>query len=171
MLPAANVLCGAKLRICRHLLQLLRRLACTCPYEVAGFLLGRVSGSTLEASVAVLGCNVSEDPERSFLVDGRTLYRVVLMSERGGLHVVAVFHTHPAGAPFLSGADLRGMEAWPTVWLVVGCGGVGAWAPCGPGVAWVELEPVLQGCELVESGCSPCPGRAIGNASSAPRSL
>ena len=40
-------------------------------------------------------------------------------AEERGLEVVGIFHSHLKCPPRPSGRDLRGMELWPVVWLIV----------------------------------------------------
>ncbi|MHA1589796.1 MAG: Mov34/MPN/PAD-1 family protein [Candidatus Njordarchaeales archaeon] len=46
------------------------------------------------------------------------LYKAVVLGEKEGLDIVALYHSHPA-PPVPSNRDIEGMKLWPVPWLIV----------------------------------------------------
>jgi proteasome lid subunit RPN8/RPN11 len=158
VLPPRKLLCSSpppRLKICRNALDQLREVACSCSSEVAGFALGRVENGTLKVSVLVYGCNVASNPKIRFTIDPTSTYRAVSLAEAKNYAIVAVFHTHPGGIAFVSPFDIEGMRLWPTVWLIIGCHGYGAWILCND-LNPVEIEVASYSCNVLMPDCSIC---------------
>lgn len=66
--------------------------------------------------------NVAATPARQFRMDGQQLVRSILDFERKGLHLYAIWHSHPCGKPVPSASDIR-EASWPEACqLIVGLG-------------------------------------------------
>lgn len=48
-------------------------------------------------------------------------------TDKYGLHLVGVFHTHPCGEPAPSYLDVEGMKRWPYIWVISSPYGLRAW--------------------------------------------
>ena len=57
-------------------------------------------------------------------------------AEEKGLEVVGIFHSHLKCPPRPSGRDLKGMELWPVVWLIV--------TPKGEMMAWILSDTGIE---------------------------
>lgn len=56
------------------------------------------------------------------------------------LEVVGIAHTHPSCPPVPSTLDVRGMKAWPLVWVIACPGDLKAWRLKEGGLEEVEVE-------------------------------
>jgi len=109
-----------------HLQALARR-----PVEQTGLLLGYRRDGAVVAAAYYPARNLAGAPDR-FLADPWDVVVAHEAAENLGLEVVAVFHTHPCGAPSPSLLDLEGMRRWPLIWVIASPAGVRAWDPKGP---------------------------------------
>ena len=104
-----------KLRIEHGLFErLLRRLERLYPREGCGFLAGRAGLVMADLPVT----NVDPHPAR-FRMDPREQVAALLLLERRGWDVAAVYHSHPKGVPWLSPRDLAQLAFPEAVQLVV----------------------------------------------------
>jgi proteasome lid subunit RPN8/RPN11 len=95
------------------------RLACdeAWPREACGALVGRRGADETTALAALPARGAAA--RGAFEISGRELRRMSAWAEHRGLEIVAVFHSHPSGAPELSGPDRDALRhaVWP--WVVV----------------------------------------------------
>ncbi len=84
--------------------------------------------------------NIAENPYVSFKADPICLYNVLTRSERRGLQLVVLIHSHPA-SPKPSYLDLEGMKTWRYPWLIIDSrsGEYAAWILVDGGVKRVEV--------------------------------
>ncbi len=108
----------SRLRISRQLVDELVHEALTSEGEVCGFLLGELRGQCFEVRELYKAKNVSPARDVSFNVDPRDVYEAHAYAEEKGLDVVGIYHSHPE-PPSPSPMDLKCMEDWPVVWLII----------------------------------------------------
>jgi len=92
------------------------------PEECCGFLFGTREGGRVVVEDDLETPNVAEPAERvrRFLIDPKTLLRVMRESRQGIDEVVGFYHSHPNHPAELSPTDLTFAALWPrTVWLIV----------------------------------------------------
>ncbi|CUX77663.1 Mov34/MPN/PAD-1 family protein [Thermococcus chitonophagus] len=97
--------------------EILKR-ASSSPVEICGFLLGRGN----EVSEVVFIKNRLDSPVE-FEMEPEEMLRALEYAENRGLEILAIFHSHLSCLPTPSGKDLRGMNLWPVVWLIVNSSG------------------------------------------------
>jgi proteasome lid subunit RPN8/RPN11 len=101
------------------------RQACEAasPREACGTLVGR-RGADGATAVEVLPARGAA-ARGAFEISGQELRRMSAWAEGRGLEIVAVFHSHPSGAPELSGPDRDALRyaAWPWVVATRAAGG------------------------------------------------
>ena len=112
------------------------------PYEVCGFIGGR--GNLAEAVVAVP--NASLTPRTSFEMERQAMVDSIIILQRAGLEIAAIYHSHPDGNLEPSAADVA-QATWPdAINLIVGldeqgdCRGVRAWTIRAGRVEAAEVE-------------------------------
>ena len=84
------------------------------PNESCAFLLGESSESKV---VEILPMTNADSSPYSFSIDPAELLEAYETAEKKGLHVTAIFHSHP-GKPSPSVTDLKFMELNPVVWVI-----------------------------------------------------
>ena len=112
------------------------------PYEVCGLIGGH--GGLAEAVVAVP--NASLTPRTSFEMERQAMVDSIVILQRAGLEVVAIYHSHPDGNLEPSATDVS-QATWPdAITLIVGldeqanCCGVRAWTIRAGRVDAAEVE-------------------------------
>ncbi|WP_227805348.1 M67 family metallopeptidase [Pyrococcus kukulkanii] len=117
--------------------EILKR-ATSSPIEICGFLLGREN----KVSEVVFVKNGLDSPVE-FEMEPEEMLKALEYAEGKGLEVVGIFHSHLSCPPTPSGKDLKGMELWPVVWLIVNSSGeYGAWKLENGKVVEVEVRIV-----------------------------
>jgi proteasome lid subunit RPN8/RPN11 len=123
------------LRLTPHVAAALRQ-ACAeaAPKEACGVLLGLRLGDDILAEDVIVARGAAAPG--AFEISDHELRRMVACAESRGLGIVAIFHSHPSGAPDLSLAD-RAMLRWSRwAWVVVaGAGPAAALAAYAAGAA------------------------------------
>ncbi|AMQ19478.1 M67 family metallopeptidase [Thermococcus peptonophilus] len=114
-------------------------LAKKSPIEVCGFLLGRKVGNTLTVEEARETRNRLNSPVE-FEIDPLEIAEVLDEAEEKGLEIVGIFHSHLKCPPMPSGKDLKGMNLWRNVWLIV--------TPSGEFRAWTIENGELKELEV-----------------------
>jgi len=89
------------------------------PLECCALLLGKKNTDNLgEISVSdVISVKNNDSSPISFSVDPDELFKGYHLSESRNIHVVGIFHSHPA-EPFPSSIDKSYMKINPVVWLI-----------------------------------------------------
>lgn len=107
--------------------------------ELCGFLLGHCRGEEVIVERFEPLENAASSPV-CFEARAEDILRAHLLAEELGLEVVGIYHSHPA-PPSPSSLDLKGMERWPLVWLIVSSldGSVGAFQLIEGSVTQVEI--------------------------------
>lgn len=85
--------------------------------EVAGFLLGTSSESSVRVEELVVGDNLDSSPY-SFKLEPYAIIKCYELARILNLEVVALIHSHPA-PPYPSVKDIAGMRLWPIPWVIV----------------------------------------------------
>ena len=98
------------------------------------FLVGRGE----EVLYAYWAQNVKSSPFE-FEAEGWHVVQAHISAERHGMEVIALAHTHPSCPAVPSPADLRGMKAWPIVWVISCQSEVRGWVLEGGKVKEVEI--------------------------------
>ena len=89
------------------------------PLETCGFLLGAARQLSLPIASEVLLSRIPPGERASFEIPDCELRRVCAYAQERGLHIMALFHSHPSGDLRLSESDracLRYSE-WP--WVII----------------------------------------------------
>ncbi|HJU14787.1 MAG TPA: M67 family metallopeptidase [Candidatus Nitrosotalea sp.] len=108
---------GRDISISESHLELLKRHSKEgAPNESCAILLGRPEGVTFSVKDVILAENVAKSPVM-FSISGEELIRAYAESEKRGLEV-AIFHSHPASAPYPSVTDIKYMEVNPVPWVI-----------------------------------------------------
>lgn len=89
----------------------------TKPIEACALLLGKFENKIVYVCDVIPVCNIEKSTTR-FLIDSETLYSILQKAEIEGMELVGIFHSHPAPA-IPSSLDLKFMELWPIVWLIL----------------------------------------------------
>ncbi|WP_297508634.1 M67 family metallopeptidase [Thermococcus sp.] len=89
----------------------------TSKEEICGFLFG-VAGEDVEVREVRFVRNRLASPV-AFEMEPVEMVEALDEAEEKGLEVVGIFHSHLKCPPRPSGRDLKGMELWPVVWLIV----------------------------------------------------
>lgn len=71
--------------------------------------------------------NVAHDPRRSFEIDPAILFSAIRTERAGGARILGYYHSHPAGDPTPSAADLAQACADGRIWLILAQGHAVAW--------------------------------------------
>ena len=107
-----------RLEIPRRYLAEIVRAAEKSGIEVCGFLFGRWVGETAVVEEIRFIKNRLNSPV-AFEMEPLEMVEAIDKAEEKGLEVVGIFHSHLKCPPRPSGRDLKGMELWPVVWLIV----------------------------------------------------
>lgn len=92
--------------------QLVRIAKDALPNESCAFLLGHN-----DKVIKILPMrNIDESPV-TFSIEPAELLHAYNLAERKGMHVIAIFHSHPA-KPWPSRTDIKYMEINPVVWVI-----------------------------------------------------
>jgi len=83
--------------------------------EACGLLFG-ADGEITHAQTAE---NVSENPERTFEIDPRTLFAALKVERAGGASILGYWHSHPSGDATPSATDAAMAAADGKLWLIV----------------------------------------------------
>jgi proteasome lid subunit RPN8/RPN11 len=106
-----------------------RRAEAAYPEECCGFLFGQREEERVRVQGDRAAANVAEKEERTrrFIIEPRTLLRVMREERGGGDEVVGFYHSHPDHPAELSPTDLTFASLWPrTIWLIVPVKATGA---------------------------------------------
>jgi proteasome lid subunit RPN8/RPN11 len=117
-----------KLVMPRGGVQKISELAKKSPVEVCGFLVGRKEGDSVVVEEIRETRNRLNSPVE-FEIDPLEIVEVLDEAEEKGLEVVGIFHSHIKCPPVPSEKDLKGMNMWRNVWLIV--------TPSGEFQAWI----------------------------------
>lgn len=116
-----------RLSIPAELLSEILTVAARSGVEICGFLFGRREEETFRVEEVRFIRNRLNSPTE-FEMEPLEMVEAIEEAEEKGLEVVGIFHSHLKCPPRPSGRDLRGMELWPVVWLIVdGKGNYGAY--------------------------------------------
>ena len=89
------------------------------PRECCGLLLGKFGEDIIEVGEVVEAENVLSSPV-AFEVDAELVFKAIERSEKSGLELVGIYHSHPNIAAYVSARDSEIMKLWPGVaWLIV----------------------------------------------------
>ena len=97
-------------------------------HEVVGILLGVVEDGVGKVYAVYLVENLKKSPV-AFEADPWQVVQAYKSSEKYGVEVIGVFHTHTACPASPSPKDVEGMRAWPYIWLIACPGELRAWVP------------------------------------------
>ena len=89
----------------------------TSKEEICGFLFG-AAGEDVEVREVRFVRNRLASPV-AFEMEPVEMVEALDEAEEKGLEVVGIFHSHLKCPPRPSRRDLKGMELWPVVWLIV----------------------------------------------------
>ena len=89
----------------------------TSKEEICGFLFG-AAGEDVEVREVRFVRNRLASPV-AFEMEPVEMVKALDEAEEKGLEVIGIFHSHLKCPPRPSGRDLKGMELWPVVWLIV----------------------------------------------------
>ncbi len=103
--------------------------------EVCGLLLGRREGEVFSVHEVRFITNRLNSPTE-FEMEPLEMVEAIDDAEERDLEVVGIFHSHLKCPPRPSGRDLRGMELWPVVWLIV--------TPKGEMMAWILSDTGIE---------------------------
>ncbi|NJE26938.1 M67 family peptidase [Thermococcus sp. MV5] len=100
-----------------HLYEILQR-AKESKVEICGFLLGQEREDRFFVEEIVFTKNKLDSPIE-FEVDPLETLEVFQIAEKEGLEIIGIFHSHINSPHYPSGKDLKGMNLWRNVWLIV----------------------------------------------------
>ncbi|NJE04896.1 M67 family peptidase [Thermococcus sp. M36] len=129
-----------RLVIPRDYLEKIVKTAKNSAAEVCGFLFGGTDGGSLTVKEIRFVTNRLNSPT-AFEMEPLEMVEAIDGAEEGGLEVIGIFHSHLNCPPRPSGKDLRGMNLWPVVWLIV--------TPEGEARAWVLKDEGIEEVEIV----------------------
>lgn len=86
--------------------------------EICGFLIGTIKGGEAFVEYVAFAKNRLNSPV-GFEIDPLETLKVLEKAEEKGKEVVGIFHSHLNCPPYPSSRDLRGMDLWRNVWLIV----------------------------------------------------
>ena len=85
--------------------------------ELAGVLLGTIDKDIINVKTYKTLENILHSPTR-FEINPEEFYQVIIYGEKMGYEIVGLWHTHPS-PPQPSLIDLKYMELWPVLWLII----------------------------------------------------
>lgn len=100
----------------RELIESFLREALSADVEVGGVLIGRALGDKVVVTKLIVGENVKRSPYL-FELSSETLAKVA--REVDEEDVVGIIHSHIYGGCRPSDIDLKYMELWPVIWMIV----------------------------------------------------
>lgn len=98
---------------------LIQEAEAAVPAECCGLLIG--AAGKVHKTIALL--NVAERPMSEYFADPGELLRALLDIEAGGMDLLAVYHSHPAGNTRPSERDIREATYPQAAKLIIGLGG------------------------------------------------
>ena len=107
-------------------------------HEAVGILLGIVEGGVARVHAVYMVENLKKSPI-AFEADPWQVVQAYKSSEKYGVDVIGVFHTHTACPATPSPRDVEGMRAWPYIWLIACPGELRAWTPGVRGPVEIEV--------------------------------
>lgn len=110
------------------------------PVEACGILLGETRDGVVRVYALYHTENLKMSPVE-FESDPWQVVQAYRVSEKLGISVVGVFHTHTHCPPKPSASDSQGMDTWPYPWVIACPREVRAWIKTGSKVV-EELEVV-----------------------------
>jgi len=100
-----------------HLEEILKK-AKGSKVEICGFLVGKIEVKAAFVERVVFANNKLNSPVE-FEIDPLETLKVLESAEREGNEIVGIFHSHVNNPPYPSSKDLKGMDLWRNVWLIV----------------------------------------------------
>ncbi|USS40466.1 M67 family metallopeptidase [Thermococcus aggregans] len=100
-----------------HLEEILRK-AKESKVEICGFLVGKIEGKAAFVEKVSFANNKLTSPVE-FEIDPLEILKVLESAEREGKEIVGIFHSHVNRPPYPSSKDLKGMDLWRNIWLIV----------------------------------------------------
>ncbi|MCE4610725.1 MAG: M67 family metallopeptidase [Desulfurococcales archaeon] len=97
-------------------------------HEVVGILLGVVKEGVGRIYAIYLVENLKKSPV-AFEADPWQVVQSYKSSEKYGIEVIGIFHTHTSCPASPSPRDVEGMRAWPYIWLIACPEELRAWLP------------------------------------------
>jgi proteasome lid subunit RPN8/RPN11 len=109
-----------KLKLSSHDLRAIHEHALeNFPRECCGLLLGKFRKDIIEVGEIIKAENVLGSPT-AFEVDAELVFKAIERSEKSGLELVGIYHSHPNIRAYVSGRDAEIMKLWPGVaWLIL----------------------------------------------------
>ncbi|MCO6041347.1 M67 family metallopeptidase [Thermococcus alcaliphilus] len=86
--------------------------------EICGFLIGRMKGEDAFVDYVVFAENRLNSPV-GFEIDPLETLKVLEKAEEEEKEVIGIFHSHLNCPPYPSPRDLKGMDLWRNIWLIV----------------------------------------------------
>lgn len=128
------------MRLSSQQLQTLIEHAIHCaPHEACGLL----AGDADEVQLMIPITNIAADPKHYFELDHAAFVRAMFQIQRQGLRLVGIYHSHPAGDPIPSAADIAHAHYPDVEYLIIGMGKsrprVATWQISRQGVVNAEL--------------------------------
>lgn len=102
--------------ISRRDLDLISSIAKRISTEICGMMLGEFKNDKTIVKKIIFGRNVRSSSVE-FEMHPEDIYRAIMLAEKNGYEIVALFHSHP-GKPIPSISDLEGMRLWPLPWFI-----------------------------------------------------
>jgi proteasome lid subunit RPN8/RPN11 len=87
------------------------------PNESCAILFGKTENDTTTIQEIFLAKNIEDSPV-NFTISNEELFDAYSQAERKGFDVSAIFHSHPASAPYPSSTDKKYMEINPVPWVI-----------------------------------------------------
>jgi proteasome lid subunit RPN8/RPN11 len=141
-----------RVRISRCVVEAIQRAAAEAePREACGLLFGTDGIEAMEVAT-----NVSDDPERSFEIDPRSLLSALKAERAGGQRLAGYWHSHPSGDTTPSATDAAMAAPDRKLWLIVAGGEARMWRAGGQGAVHERFDPV----ELDQTNGNAGPERA-----------
>ncbi|MDK2854458.1 MAG: [CysO sulfur-carrier protein]-S-L-cysteine hydrolase [Thermococcaceae archaeon] len=100
-----------------HLDEILRK-AKESKIEICGFLVGKIEGNVAFVERLVFANNKLNSPVE-FEIEPLETLKVLEAAEKEGREIVGIFHSHVNCPPYPSSKDLKGMDLWRNIWLIV----------------------------------------------------
>jgi proteasome lid subunit RPN8/RPN11 len=105
-----------KIKLPGRILNIFLDKALRSDIELGGILVGKVHNDTVIVDRLYIGENIVSSPVR-FEIDPDTIVRVIKELDEDE-DIVGIIHSHPA-SPYPSIVDLRNMELWPVIWIII----------------------------------------------------